>query len=79
MCITDRWKVPPKSSASTASANDNEEHFQRDILIVRACKTNVFYWTLLLYTLAANKHSFHRARPCGIMNSLAGNRDNAFV
>ena len=35
--------------------------FWRNISIVHACKTNAIYWTLLLNTLAANKHSFHRA------------------
>ena len=53
--------------------------FLADVLIVHACKTNAFYWTPSLYTLAANKLLFHRARPCGTMNSLAGNHDDAFV
>ena len=65
----------------TALANDKINHFfsSRYILIVHACKTNVFSWTLSLYTLATNKNSFYRARPCGTMNSLAGNRNDAFV
>ena len=53
--------------------------FQRDVLNVYACETNAFYRTLLLHTLAANKHSFYRVCPCGTMNSVAGNRDDEFV
>ena len=37
--------------------------FWRDILIVHGCETNAFYWTLSLYTFAANNHSSHRGAP----------------
>ena len=49
LSIRDRWKVPPKSSSSTVSANDNEEHFSRDMLIVPHGKKR---WFLLSKTNA---------------------------
>ena len=42
-------------------------------------KSTRFHWALSVYTLAANKLSFDGARPCGTMNSLGGNRDDAFA
>ena len=75
LSIRYRWKVPPKLSASTASANDNEKYFLAGYLNCSWRQNK----RVLLDTLAANKHSFHRARLCGTMDSLAGNHDDAIV